>query len=103
MVVSDDGAPKSAYELAMARLREKDREAGVEDREVSQELKAEIAEVGRVYQAKLAELEILHRSKLAATHDYAAREALEADYLRDRERIVSEREAKIEKVRSDKR
>ena len=101
--MSDEGEIKSAYELAMARLRAKDRDAGVGEREVSEELKAEIAEVRRVFEAKLAELEILHRSRLAATHDYAAREALEAEYLRDRERIVSDREAKVEATRSGKR
>lgn len=98
--MAEDGELKSAYELAMERLRQKDREAGVEEREVSEESKATIAEIHRSYQAKLAELEILHRSKLAATQDYAEREPLEADYRRERERLVAEREAKVAAARS---
>jgi hypothetical protein len=97
--VTDD-APKSAFELAMERLRRKDREDGVEETAVTDEQKAAIAEIRRVYEAKLAEREILHQSSLRkASHDPAAVEALEADYRRDRERIASERERKIDGVR----
>jgi hypothetical protein len=97
--VSDE-APKSAYELAMERLRRKDREAGIEERPVSEEQKARIADVRQVYEAKLAEREILHQSALRkAGHDPAALEALEEEYRRDRERIGTERDRKIEEVR----
>ena len=47
--------PKSAYELAMERLRQKDREAGVEERPLSDEQKAAIADARQVYQARMAE------------------------------------------------
>ena len=43
--------PKSAYELAMERLRQKDREAGVEERPLTDQQKAAIAEARQVYQA----------------------------------------------------
>lgn len=94
-----DEAPKSAYELAMERLRRKDREAGVEERAVTEAQKAAIAEIRRVYEAKLAEREILHRSNLRKAADPAAFEALEEEYRRDRERVISERDRKIEQAR----
>ncbi len=97
--MTSDDAPKSAYELAMERLRKKDKEAGLEQRPVTEEQKAEIAEIRKVYQAKVAEREILHHSSLRKAEDPEAYEKLEEDYRRDRERIASERESKIEKVR----
>jgi len=100
--VSDD-APKSAIELAMERLRRKDREAGIEDRPVSDEQKSALAEVRRVYEAKLAEREILHKSKLRAAADPEACATLEEEYQRDRERLTSERDRKIDQIRRDVR
>ena len=94
-----DEPPKSAYELAMERLRKKDQEEGVAERRLTDEQRAAIADVQKVYQARLAEREILHRSKLAQTADPEARQALEDDYRRDRERIVSERDRKLEEAR----
>ena len=100
--MTSDDAPKSAYELAMERLRKKDKEAGVEDRPVTAKQKSEIAEIRRVYEAKLAEREILHRSSLRKAADPEAYEKLEEEYRRDRERLGSERDTKIEKVRAGK-
>jgi hypothetical protein len=97
--MSTDEAPKSAYELAMERLRKKDRDAGIEERAVTDEQKAALAEVRRVYEAKLAEREILHRANLRKAADPAAVEVLEEEYRRDRERIVSERDRKIDAAR----
>jgi hypothetical protein len=96
--MSDD-APKSAYEIALERLRRKDKEAGVEQKPLSDEQRAAIAELRRVYEAKLAEREILHHSSLRKTDDPEARAALEEEYRRDRERLASERDRKIEEVR----
>ncbi len=98
--MSDDEAPKSALELAMARLRQKDREAGIEERSVSDEQRAEMAEIRKVYDAKLAEREILHQSERRRAQDAEGLEQLEADYRRDRERLQSERERKLEALRS---
>jgi hypothetical protein len=97
--MSKDEAPKSAYELAMERLRKQDREAGIEERAVTDEQKAAIAEVRQVYEAKLAEREILHRANLRKAADPAAFEVLEEEYRRDRERIASERDRKIDAAR----
>ncbi len=97
--MSDDDAPKSAYEIAMERLRKKDKEAGVEERPLSEEQRSAIADVRKVYEAKLAEREILHRSELAKTYEPEAREKLEEEYRRDRERLASDRDRKIEEIR----
>ncbi len=97
-----DEAPKSAIEIAMERLRRKDEEAGVTARPLTEDQKAAIAEARNFYEAKLAEQEVLHRSTLARTIDPAARATLEDDYRRDRERLVSERDAKIERIRAGK-
>jgi hypothetical protein len=93
------GAPKSAYELAMERLRKKDQEEGVETRTVTDAQKAAIAEVRNFYEAKLAEAEVLHQSKMRALFDPSARETLDQEYRRDRERLISERDSKMEKIR----
>ncbi len=49
-----EGAPKSAYELAMERLRRKDAEEGVERAPVTDAQKAAIAEIRNFYEARLA-------------------------------------------------
>lgn len=95
----DDGTPKSAYELAMARLKQKDKEAGIEIVPLTSEQRAAIAEIRSFYEAKLAEAEVLHQSTLRRTMDPAAREALEADYRREREHLISQRDRKIEDAR----
>jgi hypothetical protein len=97
--VAEDEPPKTAYEIILERLKQKDREAGIEERPPSEEQRAKIAEVRRFYQAKLAEREILFKSALRKTHDPAEREVLEEEYRRDRERLASERDRKIEEAR----
>lgn len=97
--MSTNDAPKSAYELAMERLRQKDKDAGIEERTVTPAQKEAIAELRRVYEARLAEREILHRSNLVKAQDPASFEALEEEYRRDRERLISERDRKIEQAR----
>lgn len=97
--MAETGAPKSAFELAMERLRKKDREEGIEAQPLTDAQKSSIAEVRNFYEAKLAEAEVLHHSKLRATLEAAAREVLEQAYRRDRERLTSERDRKIEKLR----
>jgi hypothetical protein len=94
-----DEAPKSAYELAMERLRRKDAEQGVEERAVTDEQKAEIAEVKRVYQAKLAEAEILFKSKIATVFEPEERTKLTDGHRRDLQRLNDDRERKLAKIR----
>jgi len=100
--MSDD-APKSALELAMERLKRKDAEEGTVERPLSEEQRSAIAELRRIAEAKLAEREILHRSTLARVGDPEAYAALEEEYRRDRERIVADREARIEAIRQQGR
>ena len=97
--MTDDAAPKSAYELAMERLRKKDAEAGVERQPVTDAQKAAVAEVRNFYEAKLAELDVMHQSKMRASVDPSARDTLEQEFRRERERLTSERDAKVEKAR----
>jgi hypothetical protein len=91
--------PKSAYELAMERLRKKDRDEGVEERALSPAQRDAIAEARKLADARLAEREILHASKMRGILEPEAREALEGEYRRDRERIISDRDRKIEDAR----
>ena len=98
--MSDDKALKSAYELAMERFKKSDAEAGIERQPVTDAQKAAIAEIRSFYEAKIAEVEVLHHGRLRATADPVERAAREEEYRRDRERLSSEREAKIEKARN---
>jgi hypothetical protein len=98
--MSEDDAPKTAYELAMERLRKKDAESGEEPRPLDDEQRAAIAEARRVAEAKLAEREILYQSARRGAADPESLQALEDDYRRDRERIVSERDRRIEGIRN---
>ncbi len=94
-----DGAPKSAVELAMERLRRQDEAAGDVSRPLTDEQKAAIADARSYCQAKIAELEILQQSQLHAIFDPAEREAVEAELRRDRDRLTAERDARIERIR----
>jgi hypothetical protein len=91
---------KSAYELAMERLRRKDAEEGVTEALVTDAQKAAIAEARNLCDAKLAELKILHKSTLARVADPAERAQREENYRRDVQRLNDERDRKIERIRS---
>ena len=90
---------KSALELAMERLKKKDADAGIESRPLTDAQKEAIAEARNFYESKLAEAEVLYQSNLRKTLDPADRETLEQQYRRDRERLTTERDAKIERIR----
>ena len=97
--MNDDKPLKSSLELAMERLAKKDADAGIETRPVTDAQKAAIAEARNFYDSKIAEQEVLHQSTLRSTLDPAVREQLQLEYRRDRERLTSDRDAKIEKLR----
>src|SRR5262247_122114 len=97
--MSQEGAPKSAYELAMERLRKKDEAAGIVQAPLTDEQKAAIAEIRSLYGARLAQADLQHQDRLRATFDPAVREALETEYRHERERLSAEMDAKIEKAR----
>jgi hypothetical protein len=91
--------PKSAYELAMERLRQKDLEAGVEERPLTDQQKTAIAEARQVYQARMAEREILHRDALHKAQSRDEVEKLEGELARDRDRLASDRDRKIAEIK----
>jgi len=99
--MADDKGLKSSYELAMERLRKSDEEAGIERRPVTDAQKVAIAEIRNFYEAKIAEVEVLHQGRLRSIMDPAERATREEEYRRDRDRLSSERDAKIEKARRD--
>src|SRR5437867_1949545 len=93
--------PKSAYELAMEKLKARDREKGVvEAKTLGKDQKERIAEVRTQARAKIAEMEILWKSErrtLAGAPDEL--EKAEQRYLGDRRKIEERAEAEIEKIR----
>ena len=92
-------APKTALEIAMERLRQKDREAGVEERPLTEAQKASIAEVRTFYEAKTAEREILHQHALRNARTRDEVDKLDAELAQDRERLTSDRERKIAEIK----
>ena len=98
--MTDNQAPKSAYELAMERLKKKDADEGVERKPITDTQKAAIAEIRNFYESKLAEVELLHQGRMRASFDPAERDKLDEEYRRDRERLTNERESKIAKART---
>ena len=75
------------------------RTPGVERKPVTAAQKAAIAETRNFYEAKLAEIEVLHQGRMRNSVDPAERATAEQEYRRDRERLTTERDAKIEKAR----
>jgi hypothetical protein len=99
--MSDD-RPKSAVELAMERLRQKDADSGIVGTPPTEEQKAAIADARSVHASKIAELEILQRSKLAAMFDPAERAQANEEYRRELSRIHDDLERKIAKIRDNR-
>ena len=95
----EEEAPKSAYEIILERLQKKDREDGVEERTLTPEQKDRIGEVRRVYEARLAEREILYQASRRKAQDLETLDKVEQEYQRDRERITSERDRKLDEAR----
>ena len=95
--------PKSAYELAMERLRQKDREEGVEERPLSTEQKAAIAEVRKVYESKVAEREILHRDAQRRAQSVEEVGTLNAELTQDLGRLARDRDRKIAEIKEGPR
>ena len=98
-MAEQDDAPKTALEIAMARLREQDAERGEQTVPLTDQQKAGIAEVRQAAQAKLAQEDILYQASLAKTWDAEARAKLETEHRRDVERINEDAEKKVAKLR----
>ncbi len=99
--MTDDAPLKSAYELAMERLQDRDREQGLEEAApLTDEQKEAIAELRRQAEAKLAELEILHhKNRSSEMADPGQLTKLEEQYETDRRRAESSLESAIARVR----
>jgi hypothetical protein len=91
--------PKSALEIVLERLKQKDAEAGVEEIALTDQQRAEIAEARSIYEAKVAERRIMHHSAQATVFDPAEREQLELLLRRDLERFEADRDAKVRRIR----
>ncbi len=98
--MAEDRGLKSAFELAMERLRRKDEEAGVTARQLTDEERSRIAEVRNFYEAKIAEQQVLHESRMKRVADPGERDTADAVWRAERERLVAERDRKIEHIRN---
>ena len=92
--------PKSAYELAMEKLKKKDAEAGVEEQVLTDAQRAAIGEARSLHDSRVADRRILHQSAVLVIVDPAEREERETELRRDLERFASERDAKIRRIRA---
>jgi hypothetical protein len=94
-----DDAPKTAFELAMERLRQKEGASGGIERPLTDAQKAEIAEARNVYQARVAERQILHSDAMARARSYDEVEQLGEELRRDLDRLATDRDRKIDEIR----
>ena len=83
----------------MERLRKKDADSGVEDTPLTDEQRAAIAEARSVYEARVAERRIMHQSAISAIVDPAERAQRDEELRRDLDRLESDRDGKIRRIR----
>ncbi len=91
---------KTAYELAMERLRAADEKAPVP---LSDEARRQIAEIRSEYEAKRAEASILAAARAAAAGaagDEERVEQVEEEYRREAARLAAEEESRVSSVRT---
>lgn len=94
-------APKSAFELAMEKLKKQDVESGVEAQVLTQAQRATIMEAKNIYEARVAERRILHQSAVLSVFDPVELAERDSELRRDLERFASDRDSKIKKIRSE--
>jgi len=94
--------PKSAFDLAMERLKAEDREAGTKETPLSAKQKEAIAEARRIASSRLAEREILFKDSMKKTPDPETRAKAESEYHVDRQRINDDCDKAIEGIRKGK-
>jgi hypothetical protein len=97
--MTDNEKPRTAVEIAMARMKQRDADSGVVDLPPTAEQKAAIAEARNLHAAKLAEGEILHRSRLMGVHEPADRTRLEDVYRDDVRRLNEDLDRKVQEIR----
>ena len=92
-------SPKSALDIVLERLRQKDAAAGTEQKALTDAQRSAIAEVRSIYDAQVAERKIMHRSSVDSVFDPAVIEERELELRRDLERFERERDEKITRIR----
>jgi len=99
--MSEDGNLKSAYELAMERLRAEDHRLGVDEpRPLSRRQKDMIHRLRQEAKAKLAELEILKMDRFAAVANDPGKLAEEEQHYKvDRRRVEAQLETSIADIK----
>lgn len=97
-----DERPKTAYEVAMERFRQKDKDAGTESRPLTDVQKAAIAEARQLHQARVAEREILHHAALRKAGSHEEIDQLNEALRRDMDRLATDRDRKIAQIRGEK-
>jgi len=97
-----DERPKTAYEVAMERFRQKDKDAGTESRPLTEAQKAAIAEARQLHQARVAEREILHHAALRKAGTHEEIDQLNEALRRDMDRLATDRDRKIAQIRGEK-
>ena len=95
---------KSAYELAMEKLKSRDREKGIgENKPLTEDQKTRIAEIRGQAKARLAQLEIMWKTERPGLEAQPEQiEKAEAEYVAERKRVEDRAEADIEKIRKEK-
>ena len=85
----------------MERLQKQDATEGITTRPMTDQQKVAIAEVRSLYDSRIAEQDILRQS--ATRHlpspDPAEFEEVARQFRRERERLASERDVKVERIR----
>jgi hypothetical protein len=97
--MTDDDAPKSAIELAMARLKKQDVDTGSVETPLNDAQKAEIADVRQRYAARRAQAEIMHKASLASAVDVEGLAQLHEEFRRDTDRMQRELDEKVAAIR----
>ena len=97
--MASDDKPKSAVELAMERLRQKDADSGLADTPPTDKQKTDIAEARNFHASKVAEAQILHRAKMAGIFDPDQRAQADDEHRRDLRRLNDDLERKIRQIR----
>jgi len=91
---------KSAYELAMERLQEKEGKASPP---LTEEKKQQLAKVDERFKARIAEREVFLQGKLAAARaegKFQDAEDIQKQLVNERSRLEEEREREKDKVRN---
>ena len=91
--------PKSALDIVLERLRQKDAADGTEQQALTDAQRKAIAEVRSVYEAQVAERKIMHRSAVDSVFDPAVLQERDLELRRDLERFERERDEKITRIR----